>query len=112
MAALLAYYRGRNMTASSQNWLHENFEHTGSAFGLRIKRKLEEVQSPFQKIEMFESTDWGNVMLIDREMMAHAPLYTHPAPRDVVIIGGGDCGTLREVLRHPEVTRAVQCDID
>jgi spermidine synthase len=46
------------------------------------------------------------------EMMAHAPLYTHPAPRDVVIIGGGDCGTLREVLRHPEVTRAVQCDID
>lgn len=106
-------------------WLHENFTHTGSAFGLRIRRKLEEVQSPFQKIEMFESTDWGNVMLIDgammvttrdnffyHEMMAHAPLYTHPAPREVVIIGGGDCGTLREVLRHPELTRAVQCDID
>ena len=113
------------MGDSSQTWLHENFTHTGSAFGLRIKRKLEEVQSPFQKIEMYESTDWGNVMLIDgammvttrdnffyHEMMAHAPLYTHPAPRDVVIIGGGDCGTLREVLRHPEVTRAVQCDID
>ena len=113
------------MDNSSQSWLHENFTHTGSAFGLRIKRKLEEVQSPFQKIEMYESTDWGNVMLIDgammvttrdnffyHEMMAHAPLYTHPAPRDVVIIGGGDCGTLREVLRHPEVTRAVQCDID
>ena len=113
------------MDDASASWLHENFTHTGSAFGLRIRRKLEEVQSPFQKIEMYESTDWGNVMLIDgammvttrdnffyHEMMAHAPLYTHPAPRDVVIIGGGDCGTLREVLRHPDVTRAVQCDID
>ena len=45
-------------------WLHENFTHTGSAFGLRIRRKLEEVQSPFQKIEMFESTDWGNVSYV------------------------------------------------
>ena len=113
------------MDDSSQDWLHENFTHTGSAFGLRIKRKLEEVQSPFQKIEMYESTDWGNVMLIDgammvttrdnffyHEMMAHAPLFTHPDPRDVVIIGGGDCGTLREVLRHACVRKAVQCDID
>src|ERR687897_848209 len=46
------------------------------------------------------------------EMMAHAPLFTHPDPREVVIIGGGDCGTLREVLRHAGVRRAVQCDID
>ena len=113
------------MADSSQNWLHENFEHTGSAFGLRITRKLEEVQSPFQKIEMYESSDWGNVMLIDgammvttrdnffyHEMMAHAPLFTHGDPKDVVIIGGGDCGTLREVLRHDGVKTAVKCDID
>ena len=113
------------MTSSSSTWLHENFDHTGSAFGLRMARKLDEVQSPFQKIEMYESTDWGNVMLIDgammgttrdnvfyHEMMAHAPLFTHADPRDVVIIGGGDCGTLREVLRHPGVRTAVQCDID
>jgi spermidine synthase len=113
------------MADSPQNWLHENFEHTGSAFGLRITRKLEEVQSPFQKIEMYESSDWGNVMLIDgammvttrdnffyHEMMAHAPLFTHGDPKDVVIIGGGDCGTLREVLKHAGVKRAVQCDID
>ena len=113
------------MTPAASTWLHENFTHTGSAFGLRIIRKLEEVQSPFQKIEMYESTDWGNVMLIDgammvttrdnffyHEMMAHAPLFTHPDPKNVVIIGGGDCGTLREVLRHPGVATAVQCDID
>ena len=111
------------MTAS--DWLHERFEPAGSAIGFRITRKLDEVQSPFQKIEMYESTDWGNVMLIDgammvttrdnffyHEMMAHAPLFTHADPKDVVIIGGGDCGTLREVLRHPGVRTAVQCDID
>jgi spermidine synthase len=39
-------------------------------------------------------------------------LYTHPAPKRVVIIGGGDCGTLREVLHHPEVEQAVQVEID
>jgi spermidine synthase len=46
------------------------------------------------------------------EMMAHAPLFTHANPQNVVIIGGGDCGTLREVLKHPGVKTAVQCDID
>jgi spermidine synthase len=106
-------------------WFHENFEHTGSAVGFRIARKLEEVQSPFQKIEIFETTDFGNLMVIDgammvttrenffyHEMMAHAPIFTHPAPKDVVIIGGGDCGTLRECLKHPDIRSAVQCDID
>jgi spermidine synthase len=45
-------------------------------------------------------------------MMAHAPLFTHANPKNVVIIGGGDCGTLREVLKHKGVETAVQCDID
>lgn len=113
------------MTSTSSIWLHENFDHTGSAFGLRVTEKLDEVQSPFQKIEIYDSTDWGKVMLIDgammvttrdnffyHEMMAHAPLFTHANPENVVIIGGGDCGTLREVLKHPGVKTAVQCDID
>lgn len=111
------------MTAA--HWLHENFEPTGSSIGFRVTRKLDEVQSKFQKIEIFESTDWGNVMLIDgammlttrdnflyHEMMTHPALFTHADPRRVVIIGGGDCGTLREVLRHPGVLKATQCDID
>ncbi len=106
-------------------WQYENFEPSGSAIGFRIVRKLDEVQSPFQKIEIFQTTDWGNLMLIDgavmlttrdnflyHEMMSHPALFTHPDPRQVVIIGGGDCGTLREVLKHPGVRKAVQCDID
>jgi len=45
-------------------------------------------------------------------MIAHPVLFTHPAPKRVVIIGGGDCGTLREVLKHPGVESVTQCDID
>lgn len=113
------------MPSSSPTWFYENFEHTGSAIGFRITRKLDEVQSPFQKIEIYETTDWGNLMVIDgammvttrdnffyHEMMAHAPLFTHRQPKNVVIIGGGDCGTLREILKHDSVVTAVQCDID
>jgi spermidine synthase len=60
----------------------------------------------------------GAVMLTTRdnflyhEMMSHPALFTHANPKRVVIIGGGDCGTLREVLKHPGVQQAVQCDID
>ena len=107
------------------NWLYENFAPAGSAIGFRVVRKLDEVQSPFQKIEVYESTDWGNVMLIDgammvttrdnflyHEMVSHPALFTHADPKRVAIIGGGDCGTLREVLKHAGVEKAVQCDID
>jgi spermidine synthase len=45
-------------------------------------------------------------------MMSHPVLFSHPAPRRVAIIGGGDCGTLNEVLKHPEVEKATQIDID
>jgi hypothetical protein len=95
-------------------WLHENFDISGSSIGFRVTRKLDEVQSPFQKIEIYETTDWGNLMVIDgammlttrdnflyHEMMSHPALFTHADPKRVVIIGGGDCGTLREVLQAP-----------
>lgn len=107
------------------DWLYENFEPTGSAIGYRIAAKLDEVQSPHQKIEIFESTDWGRLMLIDgalmltardnffyHEMISHPALFTHSRPAQVAIIGGGDCGTLHEVLKHSSVERVVQCDID
>ncbi len=113
------------MRPSPPTWFREDFDVTGSSIGFRITRKLDEVQSAFQRIEIFETTDWGNLMVIDgaimlttrdnflyHEMMSHPALFAHAAPKSVVIIGGGDCGTLREVLRHPGVERAVQCDID
>ena len=110
---------------SESQWFTEAFEPSGSSIGFRVTRKLDEVQSPFQKIEIWETTDWGNLIVIDgaimlttrdnflyHEMMSHPVLFTHSNPKRVVIIGGGDCGTLREVLKHKEVEHAVQCDID
>jgi spermidine synthase len=113
------------MTASDTSWYHENFQPTGSAIGYRVTAKLHEEQSAFQKLEIWDTTDWGKLMVIDgaimltsrdnflyHEMMSHPALFTHSNPKRVVIIGGGDCGTLREVLRHREVERVTQVDID
>lgn len=110
---------------NSKQWFTEIFSPSGSAFSLRIEQKLAEVQSPFQHIEMYQTTDFGNLMVIDgvimlssrdnflyHEMLSHPVLFTHPAPKNVVIIGGGDCGTLREVLKHPDIERVTQIDID
>ena len=107
------------------NWFTEYCDESGSAFSLRIKEKLHGEQSRYQKIEIYDTTDFGRLMVIDgfimlsgrdnflyHEMMSHPVLYTHHAPRRVAIIGGGDCGTLREVLRHPEVESVTQIEID
>src|SRR5690606_8823588 len=106
-------------------WFTEVATECGSAFSLEIRAKVHEQQTPFQKIEVWETKRWGYLMVIDgfvmlssrdnflyHEMMAHVPLFTHLDPRHVLIIGGGDCGTLREVLRHPQVETAWQVDID
>ncbi|MEJ2576160.1 MAG: polyamine aminopropyltransferase, partial [Gammaproteobacteria bacterium] len=108
-----------------EQWVTEVCEECGSAFALKQRAKVHEEQSDFQKIEVFETTKWGNLMLIDgftmvstrdnflyHEMMAHPVLFAHAAPARVAIIGGGDCGTLREVLRHREVREVTQIDID
>jgi spermidine synthase len=110
---------------SENSWFTEAYPKHGSALSIRVKAKLHEEQTPFQKIEIYD-TEWlGKLMVIDgctmvstldnflyHEMMTHPVLYAHPAPKAVWIIGGGDCGSLREVLKHPEVESAVQIEID
>lgn len=106
-------------------WITEICEEGGSAFSVRGRAKVFEQQSAFQRVEVFDTTSYGRLMLIDgftmvstrdnflyHEMLSHPVLFSHPAPKRVAIIGGGDCGTLREVLKHPEVERAFQIDID
>ncbi len=113
------------MSDQEHSWFTEQHDYSGSSIGFRIKQRLHAEQTPFQSIEIYESTDWGNVMVIDgcmmvttrdnflyHEMMSHPALFTHARAKRVVIIGGGDCGTLREVLKHDEVERAIQVEID
>jgi spermidine synthase len=106
-------------------WFTEQVPGAETAFSLKIKKKLHEEQSEFQHLEIYETETFGNLMVIDgctmvstrdnffyHEMMSHPALYTHPNPKRVWIIGGGDCGTLKEVLKHNSVEQAVQIDID
>lgn len=111
--------------SEDNNWFTEAYAPSGSSIGFRTRSRLHSEQTAFQNIEIYDSTDWGKLMVIDgcmmlttrdnflyHEMMAHPALFTHARAKRVVIIGGGDCGTLREVLRHEEVERAVQVEID
>lgn len=106
-------------------WFTEVVDTAGSAFSLRVRRKLHEEKTPYQTIAVYETEHFGNLMVIDgftmlsgrenflyHEMLAHPVLFTHPAPRRVCIIGGGDCGTLREVLKHASIEQVTQIDID
>jgi spermidine synthase len=106
-------------------FVEESFEGSGSLFGVEIVKKLDEIESPFQFIEIFETKGFGNLMTIDgrfmvttrenffyHEMMSHPVLFTHLCPENILIIGGGDCGTLQQVLKHPYVKKVTQIDID
>ncbi|MDD2660555.1 MAG: polyamine aminopropyltransferase [Methylococcales bacterium] len=110
---------------NASQWFTEQVPWAETAFSLKIKQKLHEEQSEFQHLEIYETETFGNLMVIDgctmvstrdnffyHEMMSHPALFTHPNPKRVWIIGGGDCGTLKEVLKHSSVEQAVQIDID
>lgn len=83
------------------------------------------VDTGFQKLAIFDNPLLGRVMTLDgvvqtterdefiyHEMLTHVPMMAHPAPRKVLIIGGGDGGILREVLKHPTVEQATLVEID
>lgn len=114
-----------NKTFQEKQWSTEVHGNDGSAFSLEIKQKLHEEKTPFQTIEIYETTHFGHLMLIDgcnmlttrdnflyHEMMAHCCLFTHPAPKNIVIVGGGDCGTMQQVLQHDSVEHVFQVEID
>jgi spermidine synthase len=109
---------------ATDTWVNETlYAEWGQRF--LVKRELARVQSAFQDIMVFESVTHGRVMLLDgvvqiterdefvyQEMLTHVPLLAHGAAHDVLIIGAGDGGVLRRVLRHNTVRRATMVEID
>jgi spermidine synthase len=105
-------------------WIQE--EYNGVRFGFKVKQALTSQQSDFQKVDVVETESYGKLLLLDdmvmttdrdefiyHEMIAHVPLLSLPeAPKRVLVIGGGDGGTVREVLKHPSVEEVVLCEID
>ncbi len=115
------------MGLDDHGWFIEVCSEAGSAFALELGPggRLHREQSDYQTIEVYDTTWFGRAMVIDgflmlaerdnflyHEMLAHPVLFSHPDPRNVLIVGGGDCGTLREVCKHERVTAVTQVDID
>ena len=97
----------------------------GQAMSLKVDEVLYEGRSEFQDVLVFKSATYGTVLVLDgviqlterdehayQEMIAHIPMHCHPDPVNVLIVGGGDGGVLREVCRHPSVQRVTMCEID
>jgi len=90
----------------------------------QVRASLYSGQSDFQHVEVLDTLPFGRMLVLDEanqtsehdeyiyhEMLVHVPMMTHPAPRRVLVIGGGDGGALRRVLEYP-VTRATMVEID
>ncbi|MDH7556132.1 MAG: polyamine aminopropyltransferase [Candidatus Methanosuratincola sp.] len=105
-------------------WFIEYQTH-GSAHMHGIRRTIHSERTDFQEIDIVESEDYGRMLLLDgkvqstvrdehiyHESLVHPAMVAHRSPKEVLILGGGEGGTLREVLRHPSVERAVMVDID
>jgi spermidine synthase len=107
-------------------WLDEKLElENGRAMKMKVLRTLDSVVTPFQKIDVFETQAFGKVFTLDgvimmtesdefsyHEMITHVPMISHPNPEYVLVIGGGDGGTVREVLKHKSVKEVHLCEID
>lgn len=92
---------------------------------VQIKKVIHSEKSEFQQIDILESETLGRMLVLDNviqctefdefsyhEMLNHAPLFVHPNPKKVLIIGGGDGGSVREALKHKSVEEVHLCEID
>ncbi len=107
------------------DWLFVDYVNPSAATLLRVKSVLHSSRSAYQQIDVLETEAFGRCLILDgriqsaeadefiyHEALVHPAMVTHPDPREVLILGGGEGATLREVLRHRTVERAVMVDID
>ena len=112
------------MSENQNKWITENYKDIYK-MSYKVKKRLYSKRSSFQKIEVYDTDYLGRVLLNDdllmtserdefvyHEMIAHVPLFAHSNPKKVLVIGGGDGGTVREVLKHKSVESVVMVEID
>jgi spermidine synthase len=109
-----------------KRWLAETlFEELGLRMTYEVERVLYEQQTDHQSLVLFEHKFFGKMLMLDgatqvtsrdefvyHEMMTHVPILAHGRAREVLIVGGGDCGIAEEVLKHRSVARLTQVEID
>ncbi len=92
---------------------------------IRVERQLYSGESDFQRIDVFESPEFGRFLVLDgyimltekdefiyHEMMVHVPMAVHPHVKQVLVIGAGDGGVVRELTKYPEIERIDLVEID
>jgi spermidine synthase len=110
----------------AKRWIAETlFDELDFRMTYAVERVLYETQTEHQHLVLFEHKFFGKVLMLDgaiqvtskdefiyHEMMTHVPILAHGRAREVLIVGGGDCGIAEEVLKHKSVKRLTQVEID
>lgn len=112
-------------TALEMELWYTEIQTPGLGLSLKVKETLLRCRTDFQEIAVLDTLQVGRMLVLDgmvqttiadefiyHEMIAHVPLRTHPAPRSVLVIGGGDGGVVREICRYPEVEQVTLVEID
>jgi spermidine synthase len=107
-----------------EKWFKNKYS-PNTILNIKVKKLLFQEKSPYQTIEVYDSHDFGRLLVLDgivnvsdkdefvyHEMMTHVPLFTHPHPEKVLVIGGGDGGIVREIAKHPSVNQIDLVEID
>lgn len=107
------------------NLLYTELQKEGFGITIKTKGTLFHGQSEFQTVDVIDTEGFGKMLILDglvmtserdeffyHEMISHIPMLAHKEPKTVLVIGGGDGGTIREVVKHPSVEKAVLCEID
>jgi len=111
---------------AEKRWIVETlFEHIGMRTSYEVERVLYETETAHQHLVLFENKFFGKMLMLDgatqistcdeyvyQEMMSHVPLFAHGRAKQVLIIGGGDCGIAEEVLKHKSLKHLTQVEID
>lgn len=92
---------------------------------LKVRNVLHRETTPYQELAVLDTFQYGRMLVLDgmvqttekdeyvyHEMITHVALYTHPNPRRAAVIGGGDGGAVREILKHPSIEKVVLAEID
>ncbi|HEX6988768.1 MAG TPA: spermidine synthase, partial [Bacillota bacterium] len=95
-----------------QVWFYEE-QSRHLRLGLRVRQVVHHEKSPYQEVLVVDTEQWGRMLALDNiiqtsevmefvyhEMMAHVALFAHPNPERVLVVGGGDGGVIREVVKH------------
>jgi spermidine synthase len=111
---------------AQKRWIPETlFDDLGFRMTYEVERIIYEMQTEHQHLVLFEHPFFGKMLMLDgatqvttkdefvyHEMMTHVPILAHGHAKEVLIVGGGDCGIAEEVLKHRSVRRLTQVEID